>query len=60
MGLAIRSYHNDTFTTVNIVALGYIPVRGLFHENENEDAKKEVPKNSKVNSQNLNTKQTKL
>lgn len=43
-------------TTVNIVALGYILVRGLFHENENEDAKKEVPKNSKVNSQNLNTK----
>lgn len=43
-------------TTVNIVALGYIFVRGLFHENENEDAKKEVPKNSKVNSQNLNTK----
>lgn len=47
-------------TTVNIVALGYILVRGLFHENESEDAKKEVPKNSKVNSQNLNTKQTKL
>ena len=47
-------------TTVNIVALGYILVRGLFHENENEDAKKEVPKNSKANSRNLNTKQTKL
>lgn len=47
-------------TTVNIVALGYILVRGLFHENENEDAKKEVPKNSKTNSRNLNTKQTKL
>ncbi|MES5135643.1 hypothetical protein ABVC71_08090 [Prevotella amnii] len=43
-------------TTVNIVALGYILVRGLFHENENEDAKKEVPKNSNINSQNLNTK----
>lgn len=47
-------------TTVNIVALGYILVRGLFHENENEDAKKEVPKNSKANSRNLNTKQTEL
>lgn len=47
-------------TTVNIVALGYILVRGLFHENENEDAKNEVPKNSKANSQSLNTKQTKL
>lgn len=46
-------------TTVNIVALGYILVRGLFHENENEDAKKEVPKNSKAISQRLNTKQTK-
>lgn len=47
-------------TTVNIVALGYILVRGLFHENENEDAKKEVPKNSKANSRNLNTKQIEL
>lgn len=34
-------------TTVNIVALGYILVRGLFHENESKEAKKEIP--GKVN-----------
>ena len=31
-------------TTVNIVALGYILVRGLFHEHEANDIKKEKPK----------------
>lgn len=30
-------------TTVNIVALGLILVRGLFHENESEDIAKENP-----------------
>lgn len=31
-------------TTINIVALGYILVRGLFHEHEENDIKKEKPK----------------
>lgn len=33
-------------TTINIVALGYILVRGLFHEHEENDIKKETPKAS--------------
>lgn len=33
-------------TTINIVALGYILVRGLFHEHEENDIKKEAPKAS--------------
>ena len=31
-------------TTINIVALGYILVRGLFHEHEEEDIKRENPR----------------
>ena len=31
-------------TTVNIVALGYILVRGLFHEHDGNDIKREKPK----------------
>lgn len=34
-------------TTINIVALGYILVRGLFHENEENDIKKEKPQMNK-------------
>lgn len=37
-------------TTVNIVALGYILVRGLFHEHEGDETKKESPKINKNTS----------
>ncbi len=36
-----------TTTTVNIVALGYILVRGLFHEHEKKDIHNENPSNNK-------------
>lgn len=36
-----------TTTTVNIVALGIILVRGLFHEHENSDMNREIPSANK-------------
>lgn len=41
-------------TTVNIVALGYILVRGLFHENEGDETKSEKPTCNIQNKHNHN------
>lgn len=41
-------------TTVNIVALGYILVRGLFHENEGHETKSENPTCDIENKHNYN------
>lgn len=41
-------------TTVNIVALGYILVRGLFHENEGDETKSENPTCDIQNKHNYN------